>query len=83
MAFMRILVATVLCIERIRRHQFLDTVPSGQLAGRVMVLYESRREKEGEANDYGYESTDFELRNDKALVPYAAWLPMPSSRSGV
>ena len=33
-----------------------------------MVLYESRREKEGEANDYGYESTDFELRNDKALV---------------
>jgi hypothetical protein len=42
---MRILVATVLCIERIRRHQFLDTVPSGQLAGRVMVLYESRQEK--------------------------------------
>jgi hypothetical protein len=29
------------------------------------------------------ESTDFEHWNDKALVPYAAWLPMPSSRSGV
>jgi hypothetical protein len=48
-----------------------------------MVLYESRREKEGEANDYGYESTDFELQNDKALVPYAACLPMLSSQSGV
>jgi hypothetical protein len=48
-----------------------------------MVLYESRREKEGEANDYSYESTNFELRNDNALVPYAAWLPMLSSPSGV
>jgi hypothetical protein len=48
-----------------------------------MVLHESRREKEREANDKGYVSTDFELWNDKALVPYAAWLPMPSSRSGV
>jgi hypothetical protein len=48
-----------------------------------MVLHESRREKEGEANEYGYESTDFKLRNDEALVPHVAWLPMPSSRSGV
>jgi hypothetical protein len=48
-----------------------------------MVLYESRREKEREANDYGYESSDIELRNDKALVPYATWLPMPTSLSGV
>jgi hypothetical protein len=46
-----------------------------------MVLYEGRRRKEGEADDYGHESTDIELRNDKALVPYAAWLPMPSSQS--
>jgi hypothetical protein len=29
------LVATILRIERIRRHQFLATVPSGQLVGRV------------------------------------------------
>jgi hypothetical protein len=35
MAFMRILVATVLHIERIRRHQFLATVLSGQLVGKV------------------------------------------------
>jgi hypothetical protein len=48
-----------------------------------MVLHESRREKEGEADEYGYESIDFKLRNDKALVPHAAWLPMPSSLSGV
>jgi hypothetical protein len=41
-----------------------------------VVLYEGRREKEREANDYGDESTDFEFRNDKALVPYAAWLSM-------
>jgi hypothetical protein len=44
-----------------------------------MVLYEGRREKEGEADDYGHESTKIELRDDKALVPYAAWLPMLSS----
>jgi hypothetical protein len=44
-----------------------------------MVLYEGRREKEGEVDDYGHESTGIELRNDKTLVPYAAWLPMLSS----
>jgi hypothetical protein len=48
-----------------------------------MVLYEGRREKEGEADDYGHEFTYIELRNDKAFVPYVAWLPMPSSRSRV
>jgi hypothetical protein len=48
-----------------------------------MILYEGRREEEGEADDYGHESTDIELRNDKALVPYAAWLSMPSSRSRI
>jgi hypothetical protein len=48
-----------------------------------MVLHEGRREKEGEADDYGHESTEIELLNDKALVPYATWLPMPSSQSRV
>jgi hypothetical protein len=63
MVFTKILVVTILRIERIQRHQFLVTA----------------REKEGEADDHGYESTDFELRNDKAFVPYAAWLSMPGS----
>jgi hypothetical protein len=48
-----------------------------------MVLYEGRREKEGEADDYGHESAEIELRNDKALVTYAASLSMPSSRSRI
>jgi hypothetical protein len=39
-----------------------------------MVLYEGRREKEGEADDYGHEPAEIELRNEKALVPYVAWL---------
>jgi hypothetical protein len=78
MVFVKILAATILRIETIQRHQFLATVPSGRL-----VLHESRREKEGEANEYDYESTDFKLRNVDALVTHAAWLPMPSSRSGV
>jgi hypothetical protein len=37
-----------------------------------MVLHKSGREEKGEANDYGYESTKTKLRDDKALVPYAA-----------
>ena len=48
-----------------------------------MVLYEGRREKEGEADDYGHESTEIELRDGKALVPYTTWLSMPSSRSRI
>jgi hypothetical protein len=32
-----------------------------------MVLHKGRREKEGEANDYGYESIEIEFRDDKAL----------------
>ena len=46
-----------------------------------MVLYEGRREKKGEADDYGHESIEIELRDDKALVPHATWLPVPASRS--
>jgi hypothetical protein len=34
-----------------------------------MVLHKGRREKKGEANDYGHESIEIELRDDKALVP--------------
>jgi hypothetical protein len=39
--------------------------------------------KKGEADDYGHESTKIELRDDKAHVPYAAWLSMPSSGSRI
>jgi hypothetical protein len=48
-----------------------------------MVLHKGRREKKGEANDYGHESIEIKLRDDKALVPYAAWLPMLGSRSRI
>jgi hypothetical protein len=48
-----------------------------------MVLHKGRREKKGEADDYGHESIEIELRDDKALVPYVAWLPMPGSRSRI
>jgi hypothetical protein len=34
-----------------------------------MVLQKGRREEKGEANDYGHESIEIELRDDKALVP--------------
>jgi hypothetical protein len=40
-----------------------------------MVLHKDRREKKREANDYGHESIEIELQDDKALVPHAAWLP--------
>jgi hypothetical protein len=42
-----------------------------------------RREEKREANDYGNESNEIELRDDKALVPYAARLLMPGSQSRV
>jgi hypothetical protein len=48
-----------------------------------MVLHKGRREEKGEANDYGYESIEIELRDDKAFVPHAAWLPMTGSRSRI
>ena len=48
-----------------------------------MVLYEGRREKKGEADDYGHESIEIELQDDKALVPPTAWLPMLGSRSRI
>ena len=35
------------------------------------------------ADEKKREKLIIELRNDKALVPYAAWLPVPSSRSRV
>jgi hypothetical protein len=47
-----------------------------------MILHKSEREEKGEANDYGHESIEIKLRDDKALMPHAAWLPMPASRSG-
>jgi hypothetical protein len=47
-----------------------------------MVLHKSGREEKREANDYGHEFIEIKLRDDKALVPHAAWLPMPASRSG-
>jgi hypothetical protein len=45
-----------------------------------VVLHKGRREEKREANDYGNESIEIELRDDKALVPHAAWLPMLGSR---
>jgi hypothetical protein len=48
-----------------------------------MVLHKSGREEKGEANDYSHESIEIKLRDDKALVLHAAWLPMPASRSGI
>jgi hypothetical protein len=59
---------------------------SYQVADRLekrMVLHKGRREEKGEANDYDYEFVEIELRDDKALVPHAACLPMPGSRSRV
>jgi hypothetical protein len=48
-----------------------------------MVLHKSGREEKGEANDYGHESIEIKLQDDKALVPHVAWLPMRASRSGI
>jgi hypothetical protein len=44
-----------------------------------MVLYESIREEEGEANGYGYEPTNFELRNDQTLMQYATGVTLSAS----
>jgi hypothetical protein len=48
-----------------------------------MVLHKSKREEKGEIDDYGHESNQIELRDDKALVPYATWLPMLVGRGGI
>jgi hypothetical protein len=83
MVFIRTSAAATLQIGRIRR-------PSSRLSYQVadwldkrMVLHKGRREEKGEANDYSHESIEIELRDDKALVPHAAWLPMPGSQSRI
>ena len=48
-----------------------------------MVLHKSRHEEKGEIDDYGHESNEIKLRDDKTLVPYATWLPMPIDRGGI
>ena len=48
-----------------------------------MVLRESWWEEEGNTHDYGYESSEVELRDDKAIVQYATRLPMPAGRSWI
>jgi hypothetical protein len=40
-----------------------------------VVLYQSWWEEEGETDDYGHESDDIKLWNDKVLMPHATWLP--------
>jgi hypothetical protein len=48
-----------------------------------MVLYEGTREKKGEADDYGHESIEINLWDDKGPMPHVAWLSMPGSRSRI
>jgi hypothetical protein len=85
MVFIRTLAAATLRIVRIQRPQFSATVLSGRLVGQAsgFTYRQMRREEKREANDYGNESIEIELRDDKALVPYVAWLPMPGSQSRV
>jgi hypothetical protein len=40
-----------------------------------MVLHKSGQKEKGEIDDYGQESNEIKLRDDKALVPHATWLP--------
>jgi hypothetical protein len=57
-----------------------------QVADRVdewVVLYKSLWEKEGKIDDYGHEFDEIKLRNDKALVPHATWLPVSVGRSWI
>jgi hypothetical protein len=83
MVFIRTLAATTSHIGKIRRpgnwlsYQVVDRLD------KRMVLHKSRQEEKGEANDYGHESIEIKLRDDKALVPHAAWIPMPASQSGI
>jgi hypothetical protein len=46
-------------------------------------FYIKADEKRRENDDYGYESYEVELRNDKAIMQYAARLPMPNGRSSI
>jgi hypothetical protein len=50
----------------------IGITPSGRPVGQVNVLHKGGREEKREVNDYGHESNEIKLRDDKALVPYAA-----------
>jgi hypothetical protein len=48
-----------------------------------MVLHKGGREEKGEIDNFGHESNEIKLRDDKALVPHATWLPMPARGRGI
>jgi hypothetical protein len=48
-----------------------------------MVLYQGRREEEGETDDDGHVLVGFMLRNDQTFVQHAARVSMPAGRSRI
>jgi hypothetical protein len=50
---------------------------------RRMVLYQGRREEEGETNDDGHVSAVPKLRNDQASVQHATRVSVPVGRSRI
>jgi hypothetical protein len=80
---MKILVATILRIARIRRLQFSAIAPSGQPAGKVNGSISRLMRRKGETDDDGYVPAISKLQNDPAPVQHAARVTMPVGRSRI
>jgi hypothetical protein len=79
---MKILVATILLIARIRRLQFSVTAQNGQPARKVngFILRLMRRR---EIDDDGHVPAVLKLQNDQAPVQHAVRVARPAGRSRI
>jgi hypothetical protein len=81
--FVKILVATILRIARIRRLQFLVIAPNGQPARKVNGFILRLMRRRGETDDDGHVPADLKLRNDQAPVQHAARVSMPAGQGRI